>query len=502
MSRASIAVLPFLASAVLTAFLLVGADATGPRQPARPPLPHPVFTNGLKLVAGASPFPVDCNGQQDGTNFRNSVVEPSIASDPQNPSHLVGTWQQDRWSTGGASGVLTAVSMDLGRIWTPSSARFSICSGGSFQRATDPWVTIAPDGTVYQSVLALDPSDGTTAIVVSRSSDLGYSWDQPIILIQHTPGSDDKPTIAADPNDPHYVYAVWTGSTTGSGDQRALLSRTTDGGNTWESARIIYDPGPSAQAYDNLIFVLPDGTLADVFIWNTFQVNGQTSYAIIRSHDHGLTWSSPVVVATPQLVGIIDTKTQAYVRGGGPSVAVDPGSGAIYLVWEDGRFSGLQLDGIALSKSTDGGASWSAPAQVNQVPQVQAFTPTVAVSADGTVAVTYYDFRKDTPDPKTLLTNYWRITSLDGGQSWREIPVAGPFDLTTAPLGEGGDYFIGDYEGLAVSGNTFLEFFVTTNGSAYSSSLFSTSAGRSGDIRSNGHVEINLHPRRARLGGE
>ena len=82
MNRARIAVLPSMASAVLATVLLVGADATVPQQPARSPLPHPVLTDGLKLVAGNSPFPVDCNGQQDGTNFRNSVVEPSVASDP------------------------------------------------------------------------------------------------------------------------------------------------------------------------------------------------------------------------------------------------------------------------------------------------------------------------------------------------------------------------------------------------------------------------------------
>jgi hypothetical protein len=483
MNRTCIAVLTVIVFAVLLgAVRLAGVE---PTQSARP---RPVLTGGLNLIAGNSTFPVDCNGQQVGTNFRDSVVEPSVASNPQNPSHLVGVWQQDRWSTGGSSGVLAAVSMDLGRSWTPSVAHFSICTGGSYQRVTDPWVTIAPDGTVYQSVLALNNSSTTTAIEVSRSSNQGYTWDRPISLILHTPGSDDKPTVAADANDANYVYVVWTGTALASGDQPAFLSRTTNSGKFWENPRIIYDPGPSSQAYNNLISVLPDHTLADVFIWNTFRVNGKSSYAIVRSTDRGLTWSSPVVVAIPQTAGVINNQgTPANVRAGGPSVAVDPASGAIYVAWEDGRFSGLQRDGIALSKSTDGGITWSVPVQVNQVPQVAAFTPAVAVSQNGTVALTYYDFRNDTSGhPNTLPTSYWRITSTDGGQSWQEVPLAGPFDLTTAPIEDGAGYFVGDYEGLAASGNSFLAFFVTTNGAKFSSSLFSTASEHSGVPRSNG----------------
>ena len=39
----------------------------------------------------------------------------------------------------------------------------------------------------------------------------------------------------------------------------------------------------------------------------------------------------------------------------------------------------------------------------------QAFTPSVDVAADGTVAVTYYDFRNNTPTPATLPTDYFVV---------------------------------------------------------------------------------------------
>ncbi len=118
-------------------------------------------------------------------------------------------------------------------------------------------------------------------------------------------------------------------------------------------------------------------------------------------------------------------------------------------------------DDIALSKSTDGGRTWSAAVKVNATPAgVAAFTPTVRVAADGTVAVTYYDFRNNTADPG-LPTDYWIIHSHDGGETWAEEHVAGPFDMDTAPLARG--RFLGDYQGLTNVGNVFVPFLIQTN---------------------------------------
>ena len=57
-------------------------------------------------VSAESPFPADCDASQPGHHFRNSAVEPWVAVDPKDPLHLIGVWQQDRWSNGGSSGLL------------------------------------------------------------------------------------------------------------------------------------------------------------------------------------------------------------------------------------------------------------------------------------------------------------------------------------------------------------------------------------------------------------
>jgi hypothetical protein len=93
-----------------------------------------------------------------------------------------------------------------------------------------------------------------------------------------------------------------------------------------------------------------------------------------------------------------------------------------------------------------------------------AFTPAVDVSDGGTVAVTYYDFRNDTADKSSALTDYWIRTSSDGGDTWAHSERVTPtsFDIEQAPFARG--YFVGDYEGLAHAGDTFKLFFVRTHG--------------------------------------
>lgn len=421
----------------------------------RPPGSHAIEIP----MSGTSPFDPSCAGQQIGTLVSNTSVEPYVASDPNRPEHLVGVWQQDRWTNGGASGLLAAVTTDGGWNWRASAPRFTRCTGGAWDRASDPWVAVAVDGTVFDVALGLNGVGATgqsNSVLVARSGDGGLTWSDPATIIQDTDGAEDKESVTADATDARCVYVVWD-RPNGPSRQPALFSRTTDGGATWEPARAIFDPGANQYTLGNIIAALPDGTLVDVM--GLYQ-GQQRSVAAIRSLDRGVTWSGAVTVANNQSVGTTDTKTRTTVRVGAglPAVAVDRTSGALYVAWQDARFSGGRLDGIALSKSTDGGLTWSPPQQVNQAPVFQAFTPAVAVGADGRVAVTYYDFRNDTPDASVLLTNRWQAVSRDGGATWRETPVGATFDLMKAPAVTGGALFVGDYQGLAASGNAFVSF--------------------------------------------
>jgi hypothetical protein len=475
-----------------------------------PERPRPMEGIPLRRLSGPTPFSGTCtSAPNSGSVALNAEVETWLAINPQNARNLVGVWQQDRWSNGGANGLLTAVSLDAGLTWTTVSVPFSQCSGGAYERATDPWVSFSPDGSIYQISYSFNQSNASQAMLVSHSVDQGLSWSAPVTLLSDTATGveDDKDSITADPLNASYAYAVWdrlTGlSSSGANNFHGPVwfARTTNGGASWEAARDIYDPGPNTQTIGNQIVVLPDGTLVDCFelIRNASDPllkNNQIYPAVIRSQDRGVTWSDAVLIAQAQPAGVSDVKTNAPVRTAAviPSAAADPVSGVLYAVWEDAQFSNGAREGIAFASSADGGLSWSAPVQINQAPNVQAFNPAIAVRADGAVAVTYFDFRTDTTDPSTLLTSFWRIVSVDGGQTWSEVPLAAAFNLLGAPVAGGGGYFIGDYTGLAVSGNAFYALFAAVNSgnTANPTDIFITSepfAGR--DTHGNGHVEVN-----------
>jgi len=464
----------------------------------------------MSTASGASPFPPGCGGAGEEFDssvlYQNAEVEPSVAVNPTNPDNIVGFWQQDRWSDGGAHGLLAGVSMDGGQTWSHSAPKFSRCAGGTgdaggYHRSSDPWVSFSPNGVVHAISISFDNDTPRNAVLASRSADGGQTWSDPAVLRFDNPRAlgnnfNDKESITADPGDSRLVYAVWDRLVSPSQHSSARafersvsfhgptwFARSTDNGQSWETARPIFDPKAINQTIGNQIDVLPDGTLVDGFnlingAKNAHGTRGN-NVAILRSHDKGLTWDKkPTIVSSLQTVGVVDPDPNATcpdpeeqgaceVRTGDiiPDFAVDHSSGTIYAVWQDSRFSGGAHDDIAFSRSTDGGDTWSTPVKVNQTPNdAAAFTAKTLENDDGTIAVSYYDFRNDVNGDDTLDTDHWLAHSHDGGATWNQPEsrlTERSFDMRTAPFALG--YFVGDYEGLDNAGNVFTPLWVAAN---------------------------------------
>ena len=446
-----------------------GGDGGGSPDPEPPPPPS---LDPQVRITGTSPFTAGCDGVlPTGTVYVNSEVEPHVAVNPSNPNHLVAAWQQDRWSDGAARGTRSAVSFDGGRTWTASSATFSRCTGGTqangadYQRASDPWVAIGPDGTAYQIAIAVSGAAQTAgsvgAVLASRSGDGGRTWDTPVTLIRDEGlPFNDKESITADPTTPGFAYAVWDRLDDDRGP--ILFARTTDAGHSWEPARVIYDPGPNRQTLNAQVVVLPDGTL--VAFMSRFVYAGPVLVAnalvVLRSPDKGVTWSAPITISAVQARGATDPEAGTLIRDGANLGSIAAGrNGQLAVVWQDARFSGGQRDGIAFSRSLDGGLTWTTPVQLNRVPAVQAFLPTVHIRDDGTIGVSHFDFRSNT-SAASLLTDYWLLQTSDG-VAWRETRIAATFDYTTAPFARG--LFLGDYMGLVSMGATFVPVYALAN---------------------------------------
>jgi hypothetical protein len=430
------------------------------------------------VTSALSPFAANCDGATaTGTSYVGAEVEPHIARNPNNEDHLLASWQQDRWSDGGARGLGGAVSFDGGRTWSATPAPFSRCGGGNgangggYVRATDPWSAIGSDGTAYQMALSFTDTTpsvvGVSAMLVSRSTDGGRNWQPPVTLIRDVSDTifNDKNMMIVDPIDSRFAYAVW-GRIDDDGSGPTWFSRTIDRGATWEPARNIFDPGRRNQTFGNNLAVASDGTLVNVFL-EFIRETGSSNivsakFRLVRSTDRGVTWSQPIDVSDSRSVGTVDPETKVRIRDGSGIVSIAAGSNrSLHLVWQDARFNGGAFDSIVYSRSDDAGLTWSAPRRINARTNVAAFTPIVNVRSDGVIGVAYYDFRANTASAQTLPT-VTRLTTSTDGVVWYESEVDSAFNILTAPLARG--YFVGDYFGLTSRKGAFEAFFVRSTG--------------------------------------
>lgn len=434
------------------------------------------------VASGPTPFAACTIGGQ-GTVYPNSEVEPWVAVNPANLSNLIGAWQQDRWDNGGARGLVSAASFDGGLTWSRTAMPFSACAGGlGYERASDPWISIGPDGTAYAVSISFNNTNNSNAVGAAVSRDGGLTWQNLSVIIANneptTQFFNDKESVTADPVKAGYAYAVWDRLESPNGNPYANLhtaafrgptffSRTVDGGQTWSPPKVIVNTPSRQQTIGNQIVVnSQNGTLYNFFnlISPPFKVTA-SKVAFVKSADGGETWTKPKIIADLRTVGVTDPETGEPVRTGDiiPEPAIDRATGQLYVTWQDSRFSGGAYDEIALSTSTDGGTTWSAPIRVNTPTGRPAFTPSIRVNSAGVVGVSYYDFRDLAPgNTTTLPTNHWFTRSVNGGASFgNEQHLGGPFDMKTAPVARG--FFIGDYVGLDTVQTNFVPFFTMTN---------------------------------------
>lgn len=404
-------------------------------------------------VSGPTPF-ARCTGPAaGGTVARNTEVEPYVAADPAQPGHLVAAWQQDHWSNDGAVGIDGATSRDYGRSWSRSELPFSRCVPGGlpYDRAYDSWVSIGPDATVYAAAIASNaggaargPSD---AVAVSVFVDGGHSWRPPRIVAATTgAGHADKDSVTADPVRAGWAYVVW--DAVAASGARGYFARTTDGGHTWSPPRPVA-ARVGGKAFNNVIVV--DPRTDKLYDFYTLFAAGGAKLQVVSSTDTGTTWSAPVTVATADPAPLPGRRTGSYVT----STAIDPTSGRLYVAFGTGRF-GAGND-IALTISGDG-STWSGPVRVST--GAPAFTPAVAVGAAGAVAVGYYDL--GVTSPTSVPARYrLRISPAGGRRFGAPAVLAGPFNMLAAPVADG--HFLGDYDGLAATGRSFVAVFAASN---------------------------------------
>jgi hypothetical protein len=438
-----------------------------------------------------------------GVVFPSTEPEVWLAANPARPRNLIGEIQQDRWSNGGAKGLVAPYSFDGGRSWGEVALPFSECAAPyyhgkvlHYDRASDPWVDIGPDGTAYAISISFNGNDNANAVGAATSSDGGRSWKNLRAITAESANDpsfpfNDKESITADPVVAGTAYAVWDrlqsiacppGVAPASGrfeservvgnrvgiaaaldcfDGPTMLSVTRDYGRTWSTPLPIVAAVPNEQTIANQIVVDPrTHTLYDFYLYG--HSNNAITIENVASHDGGLTWGARQVVSEALPAGVHDPDTGAAIRTGDiiPEPAIDQSTGKLYVVWQDARFNTVDPteDQVVISSSAFGGltGTWTAPVLVNDPKDRAAFTPAIKVLPTGAVAVSYYRFSRHDRRADTLPVDLvLRVGSA------REEQVGGPFNMLAAPYAFG--YFVGDYQGMTVSEHGPTLFSTLTN---------------------------------------
>jgi Neuraminidase (sialidase) len=264
----------------------------------------------------------------------------------------------------------------------------------------------------------------------------------PSILTRRLVTIDDDATITI-----QAVRQQRTGPDVSTGS--AWFSRSSDGGRTWSPGRLLYDPGKQEVApLSNVIAVLPHRVLLDVMQVADSASNTQDVMAA-RSVDGGRTWSRPALIAHGSYNTAMDPDAGTVFASATatPTVKVGP-HGVPVVAWTD--IASLHASRVLVSRSRDGGRSWSRPLAVSRV-RGQAIQASVAAAGDGTLGITWYDDRRD-PGGSSAAWEFdvWFAFSRDGGRSWRRMHLAGPFDMNRSqPLEGVGRRGVGDYQSLA-----------------------------------------------------
>ncbi len=325
-----------------------------------------------------------------------SQAEPDLDVNPFSELNIVGVYQESRFRDGGARTLNFTTSMDGGLTWTEGSL---------------PLIT----------------------------QEFGGPWER---------ASD--PWVAFGPNNRVYCVSLDFNETTPP--NQIGVSVSTDGGLTWgppvsvfsseldfnDKEAIEVDTYPGSPRFGNVyvawdINIDQGNNVAAQHLVVARSTNGGVSYlppVVLRTSGNnigaiprvapdgtvyvmwagtfpGLTnWSiflsrstnGGATFSTPAVIQALNQQSVPFIPDGSilPSMAIDRTNGDIYLVWADSRWSGV--DQTTLSYSRDGGVTWSEPIRVSDGPgDAATFTAAVAVNRQGEVAVSYTSLENDPP---------------------------------------------------------------------------------------------------------
>jgi hypothetical protein len=371
--------------------------------------------------------------------------EPSICIDPNNLNHIAIGWRQFDTTNSNFRQSGEAYSTNGGLSWTfPGNLE-----AGTFR--SDPVLASDVNGVFYYLGIT---NTATFNCDLLRSTNGGVTWQR----IGDALGG-DKEWMAIDTTSGPgrgNIYQAWQIANSFGNNPNFMFTRSTNGGASWMTPIGIphaahfgtLDIGPNGEVYD---LGWDDGTSQ---FWLSRSTNAMNS------------------AVTPSF----DLTVPVDLGGALPSGGINP-AGLLGQAWVVVDRSTNQTRGnvyalcsttgssntcdVMFARSTNRGASWSAPLRINDLgSNSYHWFGAIAVAPNGRIDVCWYDTRSN---PNNQFSELYYSYSLNGGLTWSSNRlVSAAFDPS---LGYPQQNKIGDYIGVvALNDATCVAYSATFNG--------------------------------------
>jgi len=301
----------------------------------------------------------------DGTSCGSPQNEQNIVINPSDPSNIVTSANDYRYGFGAC---WAYVSKDSGATWqdvqlpgwtsrTDSNGIFSQTGCGG-----DPVLAFSPDGTnLYFSSLTYGAAKNATGkafinksgLAVAVSHDGGLTWSNPSMIDYQATANIfiDKQWISV-AND-GTVYATWTqfnaNKTVGYLNSPIVFSSSSNGGKSWTPVRAVSDAShPYNQG--SQVGVTPSGALVVAYEGSS-ATSTNDELIVAQSRNGGATFTNTEVsriyddascypTQLPGGQGRATLTNEQFRLNSFPTMAIDPTTGKVAVVWADNRGSG------------------------------------------------------------------------------------------------------------------------------------------------------------------
>lgn len=333
-------------------------------------------------------------------------------------SKIAAGWNDYRGNVNVTVGM--SYSLDSGKTW---SANQLPANGLWYPEQGDPVLSWGKGDTLYFAFISFNRQSWIGDIGFLISPNGGANWTYSLNITNDS-YFDDKPWISAYNDTILLTYAG------GSGFD-VYFRKSTNGGLSFSSPILINTSGNGSMPKKG-----PDGTIYVMWGLDSPQ-NSQYDQGIWirRSLDGGNTFLPKVHVADLyENQSLLPWRCYAI-----PSMDIDMNTGIIYIVYQSTDPAKTHWD-IYITKSTNGGVSFTTPVRVNDVIQGHQFFPWVSVDENGKVHVIWYDTRTGGYN----LDVYYAYSENYGASFSQSIKVN---DYTKPPVWQ---QFIGDYNAIDV----------------------------------------------------